>query len=112
MVYLPGPQRENLQRNLPAGVSVSAEETLRSVRTEFIDRVSEPKLPQLLDELLRSGVINDGEMEAIKTGTRAEQARKVIDMVRGKGNDPSSRFITILCELDPNLSRLLKLRDD
>ncbi|XP_062289303.1 uncharacterized protein LOC133994114 isoform X2 [Scomber scombrus] len=107
-----GPRRENLQRNLPAGGSVSAEETLRSVRAEFIDRVSKSNLDQLLDKLHHFGVINDGEMESIRTGTRADKAREVIDTVRGKGNEPSSQFITILCELDPNLSRLLKLRDD
>ncbi|XP_062289301.1 uncharacterized protein LOC133994114 isoform X1 [Scomber scombrus] len=106
------PRRENLQRNLPAGGSVSAEETLRSVRAEFIDRVSKSNLDQLLDKLHHFGVINDGEMESIRTGTRADKAREVIDTVRGKGNEPSSQFITILCELDPNLSRLLKLRDD
>ncbi|XP_053187172.1 uncharacterized protein LOC128371005 [Scomber japonicus] len=107
-----GPQRENLQRNLPAGGSVSAEETLRSVRTEFIDRVSKSNLDQLLNKLFDSGIINDGEMESMRIKPRADKAQDVIDTVRKKGNDPSSRFIAILCELDPNLSRQLKLRDD
>ncbi|CAK6979178.1 uncharacterized protein LOC128371748 [Scomber scombrus] len=89
------PRSENLQRNLPAGGSVSAEETLRSVRTEFIDRVSKSNLDQLLDKLHHFGVINDGEMESIRTGTRADKARAVIDTVRGKGNEASSRFITV-----------------
>ncbi|XP_062289532.1 uncharacterized protein LOC133994300 [Scomber scombrus] len=106
-----GPRRENLQRNLPAGGSVSAEATLRSVRTEFIDRVSKSNLDQLLDKLLQCGVINDGEMESIKTGSRADKARDLIDTVRGKGNEPSSHFIAVLCELDPNLSRLLNLTE-
>ncbi|CAK6979179.1 uncharacterized protein LOC121910103, partial [Scomber scombrus] len=106
-----GPRRENLQRNLPAGGSVSAEATMRSIRAEFIDRVSKSNLDQLLDKLLQCGVINDGEMESIKTGSRADKARDLIDTVRGKGNEPSSHFIAVLCELDPNLSRLLNLTE-
>ncbi|CAK6979984.1 Hypothetical predicted protein [Scomber scombrus] len=106
-----GPRRENLQRNLPAGGSVSAEASLGSVRAEFIDRVSKSNLDQLLDKLLQCGFINDGEMESIKTGSRADKARDLIDTVRGKGNEPSSHFIAVLCELDPNLSRLLNLTE-
>ncbi|XP_053183818.1 NACHT, LRR and PYD domains-containing protein 1b allele 5-like [Scomber japonicus] len=100
VVQLTGPRSENVF--LPA-------EKLLLARTQFASRVSEPNLDQLLGKLLGLGVINDGEMESVRTGTRVDKARKVIDMVRRKGNDASSCLIVALCEVDPNLSTQLKL---
>ena len=88
---------------------VPAEKKLLRVREQFVSRVSEPNLGQLLDKLLGFGVINDGEMESARTGTRVDKARKVIDMVRRKGSEASSCFIGALCEVDPHLSRQLNL---
>ncbi|XP_053183734.1 NACHT, LRR and PYD domains-containing protein 1a-like [Scomber japonicus] len=100
---------DSKQRIQPAEDIVPAEERLKEARTQFVSRVSEPNLDQLLDKLLEFGVINDGEMESARTETRADKARKVIDMVRRKGSDASSFFIVALRVVDPHLSRLLKL---
>ncbi|XP_062292804.1 NACHT, LRR and PYD domains-containing protein 1b allele 5-like [Scomber scombrus] len=97
------------QGNHPAEDIIPAEERLRSIRTEFVTRVSEPNLDKLLDKLLEFGVLNDDEMQLASTKTGANKARDVIDMVRRKGTEASSRFIAALRVVDPNLSRQLNL---
>ncbi|KAM4604435.1 uncharacterized protein ACJ7VT_018954 [Polymixia lowei] len=102
--YLPGPG--------PSGenpTSLSAEDRLRSARTEFIERVSEPVLDKLLDELMNHKVINGEEMESARTRTRTDKAREVIDMVVMKGRDASSKMMDIFKEQDPYLSKQLHL---
>ncbi|XP_056249758.1 protein NLRC3-like isoform X3 [Seriola aureovittata] len=96
---------------VPAGTpSVPAEEKLRSVRTQFVKRVSEPVLHKLLDKLLEPGVITDGEMDWVVTqNTRADKARAVIDTVQKKGSEASSVLIAALCEEDSCLSTELNL---
>ncbi|KAM4603549.1 NACHT, LRR and PYD domains-containing protein 3-like isoform 1-T1 [Polymixia lowei] len=101
----PGPSGENPTRTQ----SLSAEDRLRSVRTEFIQRVTEPVLDKLLDELLGQMFINDEEMESARTRTRRKKAEEVIDMVRRKGSDASSKMIDIFRKLDPHLSKELQL---
>ncbi|XP_059195167.1 NACHT, LRR and PYD domains-containing protein 12-like [Centropristis striata] len=116
-VSLTGPRWEVRQTNVPAEDSVPAEdrapadEKLFSVRIEFIIRVTEPVLNQLLDTLLDRHVITDGEMESISqiNRTNADKARKMIDTVRRKGAEASSVLIAALLEVDPHLSRALKL---
>lgn len=98
----------------PAGTSSVPEENsgvkkLMSIRTEFIDRVSDPVLRKLLDQLLQRGVITDDEMECFRTSNRAENARKVIDAVRKKGSAASSALIAALCDVDQCLSAELQL---
>ncbi|XP_039632757.1 uncharacterized protein LOC120543671 isoform X2 [Perca fluviatilis] len=117
----PGPSGAIQQRNVPADDSVPtedrdpsedsvpAEKKLFSVRTEFIGRVSDDVLNQLLDKLLEHRIINDGEMQSIRTTARADKAREVIDTVRRKGTEPSSLLIAVLRELDLCLSKVLKL---
>nr|XP_023995216.1 NACHT, LRR and PYD domains-containing protein 1b allele 2-like [Salvelinus alpinus] len=79
----------------------STEQQLRSVRTEFVKRVSGPVLDGLLDRLLQHTVINQEEMESVKViAERAEKARVIIDMVLRKGNESCSRMINLLGELD------------
>ncbi|KAM4603551.1 NACHT, LRR and PYD domains-containing protein 12-like isoform 2-T3 [Polymixia lowei] len=102
----PGPSGENPTRIQ----SLSAEDRLRSVRTEFIDRVTEPVLDQLLDELLNHNVINREEMAKAKTRTRTDKAREVIDMVVMKGREASLKMIDIFRKRDPCLSKELQLR--
>ncbi|XP_038567373.1 uncharacterized protein LOC119897615 [Micropterus salmoides] len=121
-VDLTGPRRESLQRNIPAEENipvedsvpaeedVPAEDRLLLVRTQFVNRVSEPVLNQLLDKLLELHVINDDEMQSVRTKVKAEKARDVIDTVRRKGTEASSVLIAALCQVDPCLSRVLKLR--
>ncbi|XP_038838511.1 NACHT, LRR and PYD domains-containing protein 1 homolog [Salvelinus namaycush] len=88
----------------------SAEQQLRSVRTEFVKRVSGPVLDGLLDGLLQHTVINQEEMESVKViAKRAEMARDIIDMVLRKGNESSSRMINLLWELDPCLCSQLQI---
>uniref|UniRef100_A0A3Q1IKG0 CARD domain-containing protein n=1 Tax=Anabas testudineus TaxID=64144 RepID=A0A3Q1IKG0_ANATE len=82
---------------------------LSSVRSEFVKRVSEPDLNQLLDELFQDGIINTEEMETAKTKSRADRAREVIDMVLKKGTQASSSLIAHLHELDPHLYQTLNL---
>ncbi|XP_029374539.1 NACHT, LRR and PYD domains-containing protein 1b allele 5-like [Echeneis naucrates] len=105
-----GPNRETDQSDLPADDSLQAEERLLLARTEFIQRVSDPVLNQLLDKLLERGVISDEEMQSARTKSRAEKARDVIDSVRRKGEEASSFLIAALCQLDEWLSRELSLR--
>uniref|UniRef100_A0A665T257 CARD domain-containing protein n=1 Tax=Echeneis naucrates TaxID=173247 RepID=A0A665T257_ECHNA len=83
---------------------------LCAVRAEFIQRVSDTVLNQLLDKLLQRGVIGDAEMESARTKSRAEKAKDVIDSVRRKGREASSFLIDALCHLDEWLSRELSLR--
>eukprot|EP00064_Thunnus_orientalis_P016736 superscaffoldBa00003384_g16807 len=90
--------------------SVPAETKLTSVREQFVARVSEPNLRKLLDKLLGREIINDDEMEFAGTLNRADKARQVIDMVRKKGTEASSALIAALCEVDPCLSKELKLQ--
>ncbi|XP_035863060.1 NACHT, LRR and PYD domains-containing protein 1-like [Sander lucioperca] len=113
-VSLKGPTGPNPRRNDPAEDSVPAEDSdppedrLLLVRTQFVERVSDPVLNQLLDKLLERGVITDGEMQSVRTG-RADKARDVMDTVRRKGSAASSVLISALCEVDPVLSRELRL---
>uniref|UniRef100_A0A671WNQ0 RING-type domain-containing protein n=1 Tax=Sparus aurata TaxID=8175 RepID=A0A671WNQ0_SPAAU len=89
---------------------VSAEERLFLVRPEFVKRVSEPVLSQLLDKLLLGKVITDCELQSIRSvRVPADKARDVIDIVRGKGSKASSVLIAALCEVDPFLYEQLKL---
>ncbi|XP_038843299.1 uncharacterized protein LOC120042531 [Salvelinus namaycush] len=88
----------------------SGEQQLRSVRTEFVKRVSRPVLNELLDGLLQHTVINQEEMESVEViAERAEMARDIIDMVLRKGTESCSRMMNLLGELDPRLCSLLQI---
>ncbi|XP_007544498.1 uncharacterized protein LOC103132638 [Poecilia formosa] len=108
-LHLPAPASPDpaVQRRL--GESLSAEEKLRSVRPDFIDHVSNPVLDKLLDELQHCRVISDAEADQIRTKPRAEKARELIDTVRKKGAEASSRMTSALCSNDPYLSSELGL---
>ncbi|CAK6983865.1 uncharacterized protein LOC128382757, partial [Scomber scombrus] len=120
---LKAPRRRHLKRNLPAKVlvqqtlsvpaetpNVLADEKLKSVRTQFIERVTDSNLNTLLGKLLDQRIINDGEMESAENPIRAKKAGALIDMVRKKGPEACSALITALCEVDPFLSKLLNLQ--
>ncbi|XP_030274928.1 NACHT, LRR and PYD domains-containing protein 12-like [Sparus aurata] len=103
--------RRTGQMNVPAEDDVPAERKLSSIRTEFVKRVSEPVLNQLLDKLLDLDFINDEEMQSVQTEPSTQaKARKLINTVRKKGTEASSVLITALCDLDRHLSGELKLR--
>uniref|UniRef100_A0A8C9YAU2 CARD domain-containing protein n=1 Tax=Sander lucioperca TaxID=283035 RepID=A0A8C9YAU2_SANLU len=84
-------------------------EKLLKVRTEFVKRVSDATLNQLLDKLLEHGFINDEEMHSVRTKVKAEKARDLIDLVREKGPEASSLLIHTLCEVDQCVSKVMKL---
>ncbi|KAM3614368.1 uncharacterized protein V6R79_013267 [Siganus canaliculatus] len=109
--YLPDPERRHVPAQVrgPAEDLVSAEERLLSVRRDFIARVSDSNLNQILDRLLDRQIVNDEEYASARALTRADKARTVIDTVRRKGNSASSVLISALCEVDPYLSRELNL---
>ncbi|KAK9528072.1 hypothetical protein VZT92_014568 [Zoarces viviparus] len=106
-VLLEGPRAEIQQRNVSAVDRVPADQKLFSVRTQFVDRVSDSVLNQLLDKLLEHRVITDAEMESTRTRNRADKARDAIDTVRRKGSIACSVLIAALCEVDPCLSGTL-----
>lgn len=102
----------HLAGSVPAGKKrVSADQKLGSVRSQFIHKLSEPVLNRLLDELLQSEVITEGEMEDITAkGGRSDKARTLVDTVRKKGAEASSALINTLCEVDPCVSKDLTLK--
>ncbi|XP_067441647.1 uncharacterized protein [Thunnus thynnus] len=104
----PDPRRENQQRT--QSLPEDEEKRLRSVRKEFIERVSDPVLNYLLDALLHDKVITSGEMESIKVKPRADKARELIDTVLKKGKEACKIMIDTLCEEDPFLSKTLELK--
>ncbi|XP_032363390.1 NLR family CARD domain-containing protein 3 [Etheostoma spectabile] len=115
-VSLGGPDGTDPRRNVPAEDSVSTkdsdppEDRLLLVRAQFVTRVSDPVMNQLLDQLLQRGVLTDGEMDLARTRGRADKARDVVDTVRRKGREASSVLVSALCEVDPVLSRELGLK--
>uniref|UniRef100_A0A667YBM4 CARD domain-containing protein n=1 Tax=Myripristis murdjan TaxID=586833 RepID=A0A667YBM4_9TELE len=74
-----------------------ADKKLYDARIGFINRVSEPVLDALLDELLHLKIINKGEMDAVRIKPKTKKARVLIDMVMNKGADASSHMITVFC---------------
>ncbi|KAG7214338.1 hypothetical protein INR49_023155 [Caranx melampygus] len=109
-VPLPGPGPAPTPRVSAPTPSGSAAQRLRSVRTEFAKRVSAVNLRQLLNKLLDCEVVNDAEMSHFASITNKEQrAEEVIDTVRNKGEEASLILITALREVDPFLSKHLKL---
>ncbi|KAM4569225.1 uncharacterized protein PAE49_008800 isoform 2-T2 [Odontesthes bonariensis] len=89
----------------------SAESELNRIRMEFVKRVPEEILKQLLDALLADRVFNDLEKEAIieENQNRADKARRLIDDVRRKGEEASRKMMEHLQKLDPTLSSQLGL---
>ncbi|XP_043992974.1 NLR family CARD domain-containing protein 3-like [Gambusia affinis] len=90
---------------------VNFEEKLFQVRIEFVERVSEEILNQLLDRLEKDGIFKCSEKEEIlqKNQTRANKARGTIDAVRMKGQRASRLMIKHLDFIDPTLSKQLNL---
>ncbi|XP_014877955.1 uncharacterized protein LOC106939894 [Poecilia latipinna] len=87
------------------------EEKLFKVRPEFVDRVSEEILIQLLDGLEADGVFNCSEKEGMlqKNQTRANKARETINAVMKKGQISCRLMIKHLHLIDPTLSNQLGL---
>ncbi|KAM3624402.1 uncharacterized protein V6R79_023002 [Siganus canaliculatus] len=99
----PGSKDESVTRK-----KTSAEETLQRIRAQFVERVSDPVLDKLLDELQSRGVLPDPECEAYRAKSKTDKARNVIDTVRKKGQHASSIMIKILSKNDPYLCKELE----
>ena len=70
-----------------------------------MDKVSEEVISQLLDNILKDGILNDGEKESIleKNRSRVDKARSLIDTVKKKGDKASRKMIAHLQNRDPTL---------
>ncbi|XP_027862821.1 NLR family CARD domain-containing protein 3-like isoform X5 [Xiphophorus couchianus] len=90
---------------------VNFEEKLFQVRIEFVERVSEEILDQILDGLEADGIFKRLEKEEIlqKNQTRANKARHTIDAVRMKGQRACRLMIKRLHFIDPAMSNQLSL---
>ncbi|XP_008424030.1 caspase-1-like [Poecilia reticulata] len=82
-----------------------ADKELERVRPRFVAKVSKEVMNQLLDGLLHDGVLNDGEKDAVveENDSRADKARCLIDKVKRKGHEASSKMIAHLKSVDNTL---------
>ncbi|XP_030611063.1 NLR family CARD domain-containing protein 3-like [Archocentrus centrarchus] len=87
----------------PNQAAPSAE--VAKMRTEFVERVNEEILKQLLDALVPDKVLNELEKEWIlqDNPTRADKARCFIDTVKKKGDEASRIMMRRLQTIDPTL---------
>ncbi|KAJ0037230.1 hypothetical protein NL108_018543 [Boleophthalmus pectinirostris] len=93
---------------------VSAVQQLQSMRSEFVQRVSEEVLNQLLDKLEQEKVLTPEEVNCTeKKKSKQDKARYVLDTVIPKGEKASSVLSRVFCELDPwsDLCRKLRTED-
>ncbi|XP_053176212.1 caspase a-like [Scomber japonicus] len=88
-----------------------AAKELADVRVKFVQGVDEDIIKQLLDDLLDAHIVSDGEVDSIlaKNVTRADKARALIDTVKRKGDEASSKLIAHLYNRDPTLYQNLGL---
>ncbi|XP_033978467.1 caspase-1-like isoform X2 [Trematomus bernacchii] len=103
------PRKELSQRNVSAESRVPADQMLRLVRTEFINRVSQAVLEQLLDKLLEREVITYSEMTSARGKPQFDKAREVVDTVHQKGAAACRVLINALREIDPYIYKELNL---
>ncbi|KAM9359205.1 caspase-1-A-like [Symphorus nematophorus] len=82
-----------------------ADKELARVRKNFVDKVSKELISQLLDDILEDGVVNDGEKDSIleENNSRADKARRLIDVVKKKGDKASAKMIEHIKSRDPML---------
>lgn len=81
------------------------------MRSKLVEKLSGQVIKQLLDDLLKDGVLNDEEKDSIlqENSTSSDRARCLIDMVKKKGQEASRKLFTHLQERDPTLSTELEL---
>ncbi|XP_073339295.1 caspase a-like [Pagrus major] len=83
---------------------------LSMVRRDFVCRVSKPVILQLLDHILQDHILHYEEYDCIRCDrTTPDQARRLIDMVRRKGDQASRMFISHIQRVDPFLYSVLGL---
>ncbi|XP_044222014.1 caspase-1-A-like [Thunnus albacares] len=91
-----------------------ADKELFKMRSKFVENVNRELIKQLLDDLLKDGVVNRGEKNSIledNTNT-ADMARYLIDTVMGKGDEASRKMIAHLQHRDSMFYKSLSLTDD
>ncbi|CAL8390586.1 unnamed protein product [Boreogadus saida] len=85
-------------------------EELRRIRSEFVERVSDPVIKGLLDDLWQQKVFNTEEKDSVMAErNKADQARCLIDMVMGKGERASQAMIDSMKKRDKHLCSTLGL---
>ncbi|KAA8578129.1 hypothetical protein FQN60_007940, partial [Etheostoma spectabile] len=77
-VSLRGPDGTDPRRNVPAEDSYPSEDRLLRIWVQFVTRVSNPVLNQLLDHLFQRGVLTAGEMDSARTRGREDKARDMV----------------------------------
>ena len=83
---------------------------LQGIRSKFVQRVSDPVIKGLLDDLLQQGFSTDEKEYVMENQTiRADRARCLIDMVIEKGDRASQIMIDSLKERDHELCITLGL---
>jgi hypothetical protein len=90
---------------------ISLPEELRRIRSEFVKGVSDPVIKGLLDDLYHHKVFKcSEEKDYVMAGsTKADQARRMIDMVIGKGERASQAMIDSMKKRDQHLCSTLGL---
>ncbi|XP_042281438.1 caspase-1-like [Thunnus maccoyii] len=89
-----------------------ADKELFKMRSKFVENVNRELIKQLLDDLLKDGVVNRGEKNSIledNTNT-ADMARCLIDTVMGKGDEASRKMIAHLQHRDSMFYKNLSLK--
>ena len=83
---------------------------LRRVGSEFIQKVSDPVIKGLLDDLTDHEVFSTEEKDSVmEKKSRTYQAWRLIGMVMGKGERASRIMIDSMKKRDPNLCCTLGL---
>ncbi|XP_056441159.1 NLR family CARD domain-containing protein 3-like isoform X2 [Gadus chalcogrammus] len=83
---------------------------LERIRSEFVKGVSEPAIKGLLDDLWQQNVFSSEEKDYVMAErTNADQARRLIDMVIGKGERASQAMIDSMKKRDHHLCSTLGL---
>ncbi|CAL8275021.1 unnamed protein product [Gadus morhua 'NCC'] len=83
---------------------------LQRIRSEFVKGVSEPVIKGLLDDLWQQKVFSPEEKDYVMAErTKADQARRLIDMVINKGERASQAMIDSMKKRDQHLCSTLGL---
>ncbi|CAL8236217.1 unnamed protein product [Arctogadus glacialis] len=109
-----GRRQESADSPGPSCVSMKSDgsmEELRRIRSEFVKGVSDPVIKGLLDDLYHHEVFKCSEEKdyVMAESTKADQARRMIDMVIGKGERASHVMIDSMKKRDQHLCSTLGL---
>uniref|UniRef100_A0A8C5BIL6 NACHT domain-containing protein n=1 Tax=Gadus morhua TaxID=8049 RepID=A0A8C5BIL6_GADMO len=90
---------------------ISLPEELRRIRSEFVEGVSGPVIKGLVDDLWQQKVLSTEEQDYVIEDQKgkADQARRLIDMVMGKGERASQAMIDSMKKRDQHLCYTLDL---